>query len=137
MESVKNHPENNRIGRSWPILVDSFPIPVRIGCISFWFRSIPTQFILITTNSAASSQFCGVKIWLIDSDFALFLGFYRSLNETPQSSGIKSYFVFSPSQCFKYQISAIYWSAKLCTGYRVIYRDMVLNTGWYINSKNI
>ena len=32
-------------------------------------------------------------------------------------------------QCFKYQISAIYRSAKLCTGYRVIYHDMVLNAG--------
>ena len=32
-------------------------------------------------------------------------------------------------QCFKYQVSVIYRSAKLYTGYRVIYHSMVLNTG--------
>jgi len=35
-------------------------------------------------------------------------------------------------QCFKYWISAIYRLAKLYTGYRVIYRDMVLNTRHHI-----
>ena len=43
----------------------------------------------------------------------------------------------SARQCFKYQVSAIYRSAKLYTGDRVIYRDMVLNTSWYINSQYI
>jgi len=39
-------------------------------------------------------------------------------------------------QCFKYQISMIYQSTKLYIGYRVIYHDMILNTGRQIRHHN-
>jgi len=32
---------------------------------------------------------------------------------------LDAFYILSVEQCFKYRISAIYRSAKLCTGYRI------------------
>ena len=106
------HGSHKDLPRSWRIAKDH-PTDLIIGDVS--------KGVKVKTRSQAQSE-CSHIVFLSQiepkciNDALDLLAMYDELNNFDRSI----------MQCFKYRISAIYRSAKLYTGYRVIYRDMVL-----------